>query len=607
VEATYGYDLADRQVGLSVTTPSVPSPATEVVQGAGYLPGGPLAVLTLGNGTSETRTFDERYHPESIALTAPRNRTWSYGIDAVGNVTEIVASGDCPGDVVLSNLTVNGAEVHASCATLAAGPDVTVAATGDLDLTAATRVVIKDGFAVENGGRLAVGTDPSIVYEETKSYGYRDTHYFLTSADGPWGSLGWTYDRVGNRLTETDDAVTDTYSYTPNAGGGNTALLDEIALGATASSRTFTYSAAGHQETSSASGNTVTFTYDDEGRLQHADRTGGDACPFVYDGRSYLRQAGDLATTGTVQPTYDSAGLLYSLLRQEAAASTPRRYHLLSLAGRPVAQLATESGQADRWWYLTTDHLATPLLATSTGGTELWESAFEPFGEDGAAATAAGALENEIFHRFPGQWEDELWREATMGAGVAYNLHRWYAPGTARYSRTDPLFFTLQDVNAYSYARANPLVGVDPLGLQTYHCTRPLGKPPGPKSPPPIINHQYACFLESNGTYTCDSTSKRDPAGTFLDNLLPGEGNNPRDVFDPKRCTQVEPKNTCLEDCLRALWSQPRSTYAVGPLGEDCQEYTRRLLYDCRVACGLLPPRHDPANPGRPGFRESPF
>ena len=34
----------------------------------------------------------------------------------------------------------------------------------------------------------------------------------LATANGPWGSLGWTYDGVGNRLTEGANS----YTYTPN-------------------------------------------------------------------------------------------------------------------------------------------------------------------------------------------------------------------------------------------------------------------------------------------------------------------------------------------------------------------------------------------------------
>lgn len=52
---------------------------------------------------------------------------------------------------------------------------------------------------------------------------------------------------------------------------------------------------------------------------------------------------------------------------------------------------------------------------------------------------------------------------------------------------------------------------------------------------------------------------------------------------------------------------QPRRTYAIGPAGEDCQEYTNRVLYQCRVSCGLLYPRREPSNPGRPGYRQSPL
>ena len=246
-------------------------------------------------------------------------------------------------------------------------------------------------------------------------------------------------------------------------------------------------------------------------------------------------------------------------------------------------------------------------MATDASQAVLWRNRFEPFGSDPWAGTNLGALDNEIYLRFPGQWEDDVWQDAVLGAEGYYNVYRWYTPGMGRYTRTDPLFFTLQDINPYGYARSNPLFGTDPLGLQTYHCTRPLGKPPGPKTPPPVVNHQYACFLEADGTYTCDSTSKQDDAGTVLDDLKPGIGNNPRDIFDPKSCKEVEPPDTCLEDCLRTMWSQPRRTYAIGPAGEDCQEYTDRVLYQCRVQCGLLSPRQSPANPGRPGYRESPL
>ena len=113
-----------------------------------------------------------------------------------------------------------------------------------------------------------------------------------------------------------------------------------------------------------------------------------------------MRLAGDAATAGTFTPTYDSSGVLHSLLR-EPNGGPVRRYTLFYLAGHPVAQLATETTQPDRWWYLTTGHLGTPLVATDTNQDDLWSNRFEPFGTDPWAGTSLGALENEMVGTFP--------------------------------------------------------------------------------------------------------------------------------------------------------------------------------------------------------------
>ena len=103
----------------------------------------------------------------------------------------------------MSNQTVSDVEVFESCATLHAGPDLTVAATGEVTLRAADRIVFYDGFHVEAGGRLDADIDPTLTGDVTKTYGYQDVDYFLTSAAGPWGSQSWTYDKIGNRTSET--------------------------------------------------------------------------------------------------------------------------------------------------------------------------------------------------------------------------------------------------------------------------------------------------------------------------------------------------------------------------------------------------------------------
>jgi len=63
--------------------------------------------------------------------------------------------------LVLSDHTVVGTEDHAACVQITAGPAYTVAGSGELTLSARGRVILADGFAVLDGGRLAVVIDPS--------------------------------------------------------------------------------------------------------------------------------------------------------------------------------------------------------------------------------------------------------------------------------------------------------------------------------------------------------------------------------------------------------------------------------------------------------------
>jgi len=420
VTAVFTHDFADREVTLTIERPGQPD--EPVVTAAAYLPGGPLTSLTLGNGLTETRTFDSRYTPAGIEVAgAAPILTWTYTTDAVGNPTAIT-----------DNLN-----------------------------------------ALSN-----------------RTYTYQDVQYFLTGGNGPWGNLSWTYDTIGNRLTETRDGVTDTYAYTPNTGGGNTALLTEITLGA-GGTRTYQHGPAGHLEQVNAGGNQILFTSDAAGRLSDLERVLGEAVTFEYDGRSYLAAAwqrrglvfaddfeagntcawavaeGDPvrscpASTSTRQlagpavlPTYTSEGLLASLTRPTA----PETVHLFPFAGRPVAQLEI-SGGAETWKLLTTDHLGTPILATDTTGNPLWQGGFEPFGSDYSGAKAAG-----VFLRFPGQWEDEIWRDASLGVGVYYNGFRWYLWIRGTYARVDPLGSTEDGWTPYGYAAQNPLATFDPDGL----------------------------------------------------------------------------------------------------------------------------------------------
>ncbi len=343
----------------------------------------------------------------------------------------------------------------------------------------------------------AVGNPTSILdtldAANHRAYGYQDYQYFLTQGDGPWGTLAWTYDKIGNRLTESRDGATaDVYTYVPNLVGRSSPQLDQITLGI-GGLHDFSYDPIGDQTLADLAGNVIDRTYDDAGRMSRQARTSAEATSeFFYDGRGFLRRSEGLApypsgdsvfcdgfesgdTSGwggggstcletlSTEPVYSSEGLLHS----------NGESFVFYFAGRPVGQL-DEAGLR----FLTVDHLGTPIAISSA--VVDWEGGFEPFGVDYSGAAEAG-----VYLRFPGQWDDGSWRESSEGFPALENLNRWYSVASGRYSRPDPIgdvvteqaiwngpFLESERFSYYTYVQANPVLFVDPLGLlKTKGCT----------------------------------------------------------------------------------------------------------------------------------------
>ncbi len=82
----------------------------------------------------------------------------------------------------------------------------------------------------------------------------------LQPATGPWGSLAWTYDGVGNRLTEVAGA-TRTYAY-PTTSNKLTSVTEGVTL-----LHNNTYDNAGNLITDVRSGVTTAYTYNKRNRL----------------------------------------------------------------------------------------------------------------------------------------------------------------------------------------------------------------------------------------------------------------------------------------------------------------------------------------------------
>src|SRR5436305_3231153 len=188
----------------------------------------------------------------------------------------------------------------------------------------------------------------------SRSFAYQGFQYFLTQGNGPWGTRSWTYDKIGNRLSETHDGATDTYVYAPNAAAGNSPRLAQINLGAGGTSQFF-YDAAGELTFRSLGEDKLRLSYGADQRLSQlrgeSDAGAQGLSQLTYDGRNLL-------TAATFSPfltsslaareagaTYSSGGLLlHRSSLQRRGPSSPRNQPEISenayvfyFAGRPVA------------------------------------------------------------------------------------------------------------------------------------------------------------------------------------------------------------------------------------------------------------------------------
>jgi RHS repeat-associated protein len=277
----------------------------------------------------------------------------------------------------------------------------------------------------------------------------------LDSATNSFGSLAWTYDKNGNRQSETRNAGTMPYVYSPPGSNwlyqrgsdsrsktaiGNTASISGVA--------TFTYDGFNRLATSQTAAETTTYTYNALGQRIKKRNQNGLQTVFHYG------QNGEL-------------------LYERDASGNSKEY--VWLEGRPLARI--DNGTAIYYYHV--DHLGTPQAMTNSAGTTVWKADYEPFGK---ATIKVSTIENNL--RLPGQYYD---RET----GLHQNYFRDYEPTTGRYVETDPIGLD-GGLNLYSYANQNPLTFTDPLGLAPYNdpmnqiANGAAGLPPNANLPPPL-------------------------------------------------------------------------------------------------------------------------
>ncbi len=245
----------------------------------------------------------------------------------------------------------------------------------------------------------------------------------LKTANGVYGRMAWTYDNVGNRLTESRNGITESYAYKT---GTNIIESVDGAL-------------------------TKTFVHDANGNIHHAVIQKTTAAAQVTSDYLYTSDGLRLTRTSNGLTTvyhYDLAG---NLIGESGPDGGNFKAHVY-FAGTRLATVAADGTVC----YHHNNHLETPVMMTDDDGDVVWRADYKPFGK--AEVASSSSVTNDF--RFPGQVFD-------AETGYHYNWNRYYDSETGRYLTADPIGLR-GGVNLYVYVGSDPIDKIDKRGLAHY-------------------------------------------------------------------------------------------------------------------------------------------
>jgi RHS repeat-associated protein len=459
---TYGYDAANRLASISYgdgTTPNV---------GFGYDEVGNRTSMSDGAGTiSYSYDNDDR-----MTGSIRGSDSFSYAYDAADNITSrtypdgTAVSYGYDSDNRLASVTSGGATTSYAYDPASNVTQTTLPASNGY---VETRSYDHGGRVIEvknaKGGSVLsdfvytldpVGKPTSVVQSgatsSTTTYGY-DNDDRLTEVcyqsnpcqnqNDPY--IRWSYDLVGNRLTETRPSGTTTYSYNADdeltAAGSTSYSYDYNGNETAAGSRTFGYDLANRLSSTASGGTTTSYGYDGDGNRLSASTGGGGS--------------------NTTNYLWDTNNDLPQLALERDGNNTLLRSYLYG-----ARRISMTSGGSS--YYYAYDGLGSVVNLTSSSGATEWTYAYDPFGatrtetQNDPAAPVNGM-------RFTGEQLDP---------DGLYNLRaRLYDTASGRFLQTDPASSPRSDSrqSTYIYAEDRPTVLSDPSGAIAIPCGSVVG------------------------------------------------------------------------------------------------------------------------------------
>jgi RHS repeat-associated protein len=264
---------------------------------------------------------------------------------------------------------------------------------------------------------------------ETFQYDWLDR---LVEAQGDYGLLMYSYDSVGNRLSQ--NGVTYTYD-----------TMNELL--SLSNGTVCTYDENGNMVMKSDDVNTWAYTYDAKNLLTQVEKNQDIVSQYTYDGDgkriAKTEWIDDLQEYHTTIYIYCGANIVYEKNMNTGHYAT----YVYGQAGR----IAKKAGELTDYYHA--DRLGSPRLITDESGNTVTDVNYTPFGE----SVVNGEEESYLY---TGKERDTT--------GLYYFGARYYDPEVGRFITRDVMKGDTknpQSLNLYSYCLNNPVRYTDPLGF----------------------------------------------------------------------------------------------------------------------------------------------
>jgi RHS repeat-associated protein len=302
----------------------------------------------------------------------------------------------------------------------------------------------------------------------------------LAAASGAWGNASYSYDAVGNRLSDVvTGSLNKNRQSTIDSFSNRLKSMTENA----AAFRTYTYDGVGNIITDVRPGESFAYTYNKRNRLVSVTRNGAAYATYTYNALEQLTSRTTSAAggpTGTIHYIYDldghliieanglASGVTTAIITLREYIWLPSNDNHMQVAGGAMGEAlglgslaANDNNPVDlplaivdtvntspTLLMVHADHLGRPIRMTDATKATVWQASYKPWGE---TQSISGTRTQNL--RFPGQYFQ-------IETNLAYNHHRHYDPATGRYTQPDPLRF-VDGPSVYGYARSSPFMVKD--------------------------------------------------------------------------------------------------------------------------------------------------